>query len=59
LVNEKITLVKGESLIIKNEEINIKAIKTAELVYFVTNENQECFKKGMFSGNQKLIKASR
>ena len=52
VVNNEIKLTKGESLIIKNEKIKIKTTKTAELVYFVTNEFQECFKSGMFSGNQ-------
>jgi len=50
-VNNNINLSKGESLLIKNEIISIDATQ-AELVLFVTNEDAEIFKGGMYSGNQ-------
>jgi quercetin 2,3-dioxygenase len=52
LVNENIELAKGECIIIKNEKINFKTEKGAELVLFLTDENSEYFDGGAFSGNQ-------
>lgn len=54
-VNEDIVLKKKEGLIIKNEEINIKADVDSELVLFITDENGEIFKGGMYSGNQQYF----
>lgn len=51
-INNKIELEKKESLVIKNEEITITAGEDAELVLFVTDEEAEIFKGGMYSGNQ-------
>ncbi len=50
-VNSNTNLSKGESLLIKKEIISIDATH-AEVVLFVTNEESEIFKKGMYSGNQ-------
>ncbi|MNT98172.1 hypothetical protein D3C72_2406960 [compost metagenome] len=52
VVNDEIDLTKKESLIIKNEEIEISTDSEAELVLFVTDENSEYFSEGMYSGNQ-------
>lgn len=51
-VNGNIDLVKKESLLIKNEDVTIKATEDAELVLFITDEQAEVFKEGMYSGNQ-------
>jgi redox-sensitive bicupin YhaK (pirin superfamily) len=52
LVNEDIVLSKGESIIIKNEEIKFKASQTTDIVLFVTDENSIYFEDGMYSGNR-------
>jgi len=52
IVNDNIELQEGECLIINNEEVNIQTQSKAELVCFFTNPDQECYKDGMFSGNQ-------
>ncbi|KPM30217.1 Pirin domain protein [Croceitalea dokdonensis DOKDO 023] len=52
-VNNNISLSKKDSLIAKNESLEIKAIETTELVLFVTDEDAEIYKDGMFSGNKK------
>lgn len=51
LVNDTMTLSKGDSLVIKNEKIKLKSISTSDLVLFATNENSSCYKGGMYSGN--------
>lgn len=52
-VNGNISLDKREVLIIKDEPITIHSdMENAELVLFVTDENGEIFKDGMYSGNQ-------
>lgn len=50
-LNGSLEASKGESFLIKNETISIDS-NEAELVLFVTNENAEIFKGGMYSGNQ-------
>lgn len=52
IVDNEIELNKKDSLIIKEEAIRITAQKDTELVLFVTDENAEIFKEGMYSGNQ-------
>ena len=52
LVNESIELIKGESLIIKDEKIKFKATQTTDIVLFVTDENSLYFENGMYSGNK-------
>lgn len=52
-VENDLTLTKGESILFDEKQVSFKTNSTAELVLFVTNKNQECFKAGMFSGNQK------
>lgn len=51
-VNNNIELEKKDSLVIKEEAIIITSTDDAELVLFVTDENGEIFKDGMFSGNK-------
>ncbi len=51
-VNDDVTLVKKDSLIIKNEEITIEAADESELVLFITDEEAEIFDDGMYSGNR-------
>lgn len=51
-VNNSLSLSKGESVIIKDEEnINIHSLQS-EMVLFVTDETSEFFDGGMYSGNQ-------
>lgn len=52
-VENDLTLTKGECIIFDEKQLSFNTNSTAELVFFVTNKNQECFKEGMFSGNQK------
>ena len=52
IVNSDLNLEKKDSLLIKNENITIKASEDSELVLFVTDENAEVFKGGMYSGNK-------
>ena len=51
-VNDTIGLAKKESMVIRNEQITITANDDSELVLFVTDEQAEIFKGGMYSGNQ-------
>ncbi len=51
VLNNDITLQKGESVIFKNEQIDINALETSELVLFITDENSEYYDGGMYSGN--------
>jgi redox-sensitive bicupin YhaK (pirin superfamily) len=52
-VNNEINLIKGECVIFDDDRLILNTTDTAELVLFITNKEQECFKGGMFSGNQK------
>mgnify|MGYP003575992108 CR=1 FL=1 len=52
-VENDLTLTKGECIIFDEKQVSFNANSTAELVLFVTDKKQECFKEGMFSGNQK------
>lgn len=52
IINDDMELVKKESIVIKDEAITITANEDAELVLFVTDEEAEIFKGGMYSGNQ-------
>jgi quercetin 2,3-dioxygenase len=52
-INGNIDLVKKDSLLIRGEGVTITAAEDAELVLFVTDEEAEIFKNGMYSGNQK------
>jgi len=51
-VNDDLSLKKKEGLIVKDEAISIKSEVDSELVLFITDENAEVFKEGMYSGNQ-------
>lgn len=46
------TLGKTHRLLIQDEQIQITSEQGAELVLFVTDENAEIYKDGMYSGNQ-------
>ena len=50
-VNETNDVQKGESQIVENEEIRLKAIEDCDIVLFVTDRNATAFKEGMYSGN--------
>ncbi len=47
-----IVLEKGDSLLVRKEDIEIKANELSDLVLFVTDENSTYSKTGMFSGNK-------
>ncbi|WP_160138713.1 pirin family protein [Chryseobacterium sp. c4a] len=53
IVNEEISLTKGESLFIKNEEISFYTQQSAELVLFVTDTHSSYYDGGMYSGNKR------
>lgn len=50
-VNETILLQKGESVVVENEEILLKAAGDCNIVLFITDLNAPVFKQGMYSGN--------
>ncbi len=50
-INE-IILEKGDSILIRQEDIKIQANELSDLVLFVTDENSNYSKTGMFSGNR-------
>jgi len=52
-VNDGIDLKKKEAIVFKDEHVVITASEDAELVLFVTDEEGEIFKGGMYSGNQR------
>jgi redox-sensitive bicupin YhaK (pirin superfamily) len=52
-VNEKLTLEKGESVLIENGSPTFTAIETSDVVLFITNKDSIYFERGMYSGNQK------
>jgi redox-sensitive bicupin YhaK (pirin superfamily) len=52
-VNDSIDLKKKEAIVFKDEHIVINAAEDAELVLFLTDEEGEIFKNGMYSGNQR------
>jgi hypothetical protein len=47
-----IELAKGESLFADESGISFSSAHGAEVVLFITNQDQRCFKNGMYSGNQ-------
>ena len=51
-LNNEITLLKGESVLFKNEFIDITTFEESELVLFFTDENAEFYDGGMYSGNK-------
>lgn len=53
-INQTIHLEKKESLIIRDEPVNIHATEGAELVLFFTDEHAPVFKEGMYSGNKQI-----
>lgn len=53
VVNESISLSKGESLFIADENIGFKTENEANLVLFVTDTNAPYYDGGMYSGNKR------
>lgn len=51
-LNTGMTLLKRESVLFKDENINLKALENSELVLFFTDESAEYYDGGMFSGNK-------
>jgi redox-sensitive bicupin YhaK (pirin superfamily) len=51
MVNDSISLQKGESLLVENESIELLALQNSDIVFFVTDPNAIVFKEGMYSGN--------
>ena len=51
----ELTLAEKDSAIIKSEVIKIIANEDTELVLFVTDEQAQIFKGGMYSGNQRSL----
>ena len=51
-LNNEMSLLKGESVILENEQIDINAQEASELVLFLTDPNAEYYDGGMFSGNK-------
>ncbi len=49
-LNDNTTLIEGDSLIYKNEEIQIKTSDSADLVLFELDEKAKYSRNGMFSG---------
>ena len=50
-INDDIVLSKGESIIIKDEEIKVKALQTSDIVLFETDGDSKYYDGGMYSGN--------
>lgn len=50
-VNENITIQKGESILVENEEVQLTALQDCDIVLFITDPNAKVFKEGMYSGN--------
>ena len=55
-VNENINIQKGESLVVEDEKILLKAAEDCNIVLFVTDRKATTFKEGMYSGNIKKTK---
>lgn len=51
-LNNGMTLLKGEAVLFKNEEIQIIGIENSELVLFFTDEKSEYYDEGMYSGKR-------
>lgn len=51
VVNKNISIQKGESLVVEDQEILLKAVEDCNIVLFVTDRNARVFKEGMYSGN--------
>ncbi|HBU78136.1 MAG TPA: nuclease PIN [Muricauda sp.] len=52
LLNETIGLIKEESVVMQDEPVQLEAEPDTELVLFFTDSDSDCYKNGMFSGNQ-------
>jgi len=50
-VNTTISIQKGESLVVEDEKILLKAVEDCDVVLFVTDRKARVFKEGMYSGN--------
>lgn len=51
-INQSIVISKGESILTDEPYISFETKDSAELVLFITDQYQDCYKQGMFSGNQ-------
>ena len=51
-IGQKLSLQKMDSLLFRNEDISINALRDTDLVLFFTDENASIFKDGMYSGNK-------
>lgn len=51
-VNQSLDISKGESILTDEPQIYFETSNSAELVLFITDLHQDCYKQGMFSGNQ-------
>jgi quercetin 2,3-dioxygenase len=51
IVNERINLKRGESIVVENETIQLTALQTSDVVLFITDKNSIYFREGMYSGN--------
>jgi redox-sensitive bicupin YhaK (pirin superfamily) len=52
-VNESIVLTRGESVLVERENIQLSALKTSDVVLFITDKHSRYSEEGMYSGNQK------
>lgn len=50
-INDNFNIQKGESMVVENEEIWLKAVEECNIVLFVTDRNATAFEDGMYSGN--------
>jgi redox-sensitive bicupin YhaK (pirin superfamily) len=51
-VNQSIDITKGESILTDEPLTYFETKNSAELVLFITDSHQDCYRQGMFSGNQ-------
>lgn len=51
-INDDIELLKKDSLLVKDESVNIVTTENTDLVLFAIDETGEHYDHGMFSGNQ-------
>lgn len=51
-INQSIVISKGESILTDEPYISFETKDSAELVLFISDQYQDCYKQGMFSGNQ-------
>jgi quercetin 2,3-dioxygenase len=52
LVNNQIKISKGECVVSDEKDLIFSTPNSSEVVLFITNKEQECYKQGMFSGSK-------